>query len=320
MKTLLTGGTGFIGSHLVDILLEEGHSVRLLTRRRELPGKLAASGVERISGDLEDPQSVTGALEDVDLFFHIGEIRNTSLAASRKNIALMEQIVSSPEVSKIRRFVFVSSITVAGIPGKVPATEDDAVEIILDDQYTFYKRTCEEILRNKLKGTGYAVIRPGIVYGPGSNNLRKMAYMAANAGTFCLPFPGSGRNIAPFIYVKDLATAIYLAGTREEAAGQTFNITDGLPHKWRDFFEAVEEATGKEIRIAPIPLFLLRMPAAFMDFSLFPWGVRADLAGYISYFSRDIHFSCKKASDLLGWTPHQTDLKVGIKEMMQNMA
>ncbi len=311
MRAFVSGGTGFIGGHVVDLLLEEGHSVKIFSRTTILPERLSGKGIEHGRGDFENPLSLITAMEGVDVFFHIGEIRSTSMAACLKNIALMERIVASPAVKGIGRLVFVSSITVAGIPAEVPATEDAAPEITLNDQYTFYKRTCEGLLARNLSGAEYAIIRPAVAYGPRSINLRKIAGAVAKAGTIGLPFIGSGRSIAPFVHVKDLARAIYLAGIRPGAAGQTINITDGLPHTWREFFAAIGGATGRRLIIIPFPPFCLKAPAAFVDCFASLCDLRLDLRKYIDYFSRNLLFSRQKAKDILRWEPLYTDLIEG---------
>ncbi len=311
MRVLVTGGTGFIGGHVADLLLEDGHSVRIFPRKSELPERLRGKGLEHIQGDFDNPLSLIGAIDGMDALFHLGENRSTSMAACRRNIALMERIVSSSAVKRIGRLVFVSSITVAGIPAEVPATKDSA-EIILNDQYTSYKRICEELLARNLSDAEYAIIRPAAR----SMNLREIAKALARTGTIGLPFIGSGRNLAPFIHVKDLARAVYLAGVRPGAARQVINMTDGMPHTWREFFNAVGEALGRELRIIPIPAPCLKIPAVLLDCLAAFLDIRPDLRGYMSYFSRDIHFSNQKASDVLGWEPLHTDLSIGIREMM----
>jgi nucleoside-diphosphate-sugar epimerase len=301
MRALVSGGTGFIGGHVVDLLLEEGHSVKIFSRKTVLTERLSGKGIGYVRGDFENPLSLTTAMEGVDVFFHIGEIRSTSMAACLKNIALLQWIVSSPAVKKIGRLVFVSSITVAGIPSDVPATEDTVPAIILNDQYTFYKRTCEELLARNHTSTEYAIVRPAVAYGPRSTHLRKIASALARAGAIGLPFVGSGRNLAPFIHVKDLARAIYFAGVRPGAAGQTINITDGLSHTWLEFFDAIGGAAGRRfIIIIPFPPLCLKVPVAFIDCFASLCDLRLDFRKYIAYFSRKLLFSRQKAKDILG--------------------
>jgi len=316
MKTLITGGTGFIGSHVVQSLLAKGHTIKLLSRKPEIPGPLRGKNVEAVHGDLEDPDSVINAMEDIDLFYHIGEIKNLTRAQADRNITLVEKIVDSLQAKGIRRFVFVSSITVAGIPEQQPADEETAAKVTLNDHYTAYKRQCEEIIREKAKGCEYAIVRPAPVYGPGSRYLGRMIQVIETLGPIGLPFIGDAKNITPFIQVKDLAEAIVLAGMRPEAANQTFNLTDGLSHTWLDFFTAVADALHKKVRIIPIPALLLKLPAIPLDLFSGFLGASFDPINYVDYVSKDLLFDNTKARSLLGWQPAYSLLD-GVREMVE---
>jgi nucleoside-diphosphate-sugar epimerase len=115
--------------------------------------------------------------------------------------------------------------------------------------------------------------------------------------------------------VQDLARAIVLAGTKAAAAGQVFNITDGMTHAWRDLFHAIADAAGRSVRIIPVPLLLLKFTA--LPFELFSGvlSMRLDPAGYVEYFSRDLLFATAKAQSLLEWHPEYS-LREGVKEMV----
>jgi len=315
MKTLVTGGTGFIGSHVVQSLLAEGHAVRLLSRKQEIPEQLKGKNVEVVQGDLEDPGSVINAMGGVELFYHIGEIKNITKAQAEKNIRLMGKIIENLETKGIQRFVFVSSITVAGIPSELPADEETMPKVILTDHYTTYKRRCEEIIREKARGCEYAIVRPAPVYGTGSRYLGRLVSAIEILGPIGLPFIGDAKNIAPLTQVKDLAKAIVLAGQRSEAAGQTFNLTDGLSHTWFDFFTAIAEALHQKVRIIPIPSLLLKLPAIPLElFSAF-FDINFDPINYVNYFSQDLLFSNARARTVLNWQPEYT-LADGVREMV----
>ncbi len=315
MKTLVTGGTGFIGSPVVDCLLAEGHAVRLFSRRPLLPARLHGRDIEVFQGSFEDAPSLIKAMEGIDIFYHIGEIKNIGRSAAEKNVRLMEQIVANLAAKDIGRFVFISSITVAGIPSTVPAREETAPSTVLHDHYTDYKRSCEEIIKDNVKACEYAIARPAPVYGIGSRYLGKMVKAIKMFGAIGLPFIGNAKNIAPLIHVQDLATAIVHAGVQQEAAGQTFNLTDGAGHTWLDFLSAVGEATGKNVRIVAIPPLLLKFTA--LPFDLFSGflGVHLDPVKYLEYFSTDLLFDNTKARSLLDWKPAHT-LADGVKEMV----
>ena len=93
MKALVTGGTGYIGSHVVDLLLEHGHHVRLFSRKPEIPVRLAGKDVSLFSGDLRDPDSLSPAMNGMDAFYHMGEIRNTTSRAAKQNVHHVEHAI-----------------------------------------------------------------------------------------------------------------------------------------------------------------------------------------------------------------------------------
>jgi nucleoside-diphosphate-sugar epimerase len=315
MKVLITGGTGFIGSKVVDLLVAHGHSVRLFCRNSELPDRFSAKNVTVFTGNLEDTESVLRAMTEMDIFYHIGEIKNTSFRAVKNNVAVMEKVVGHLDVSGLKRIVFISSISVAGIPGVIPATEDSPPLRLLRDPYTRYKEQCEKILQEKTGRTEYAVIRPGIVYGSGSRYLGGLISAIDRLGTFGIPFIGEGRSIAPLVHVKDLARAIYSAGLVDAAAGRIFNITDGLRDTWSDFLHAIGNAFGKKIRILPVPPLLFSVPARFYDLIAGLLGATMTLEAFVRYVTTDLLFANDRAQQLLGWKP-ELSLAQGVQEMV----
>lgn len=320
MKAFVTGGTGFIGSHVVDLLLENGHSVRLLSRKVEVPEHWKGKDITVVPGDLRDADAVVDAMKGMDAVFHIGEVRNTSSGNASLNVALVERMASSLKPSGVKRLVFVSSLSVAGIPLAIPATEDTPAAQVLRDQYTEYKRKAEEMIRHSPSGAEHVILRPGVVYGPGSRYLGGLVDTIRRFGPIGLPFIGSGANLMPLIHVKDLARAVYLAGTVPGAANQTLNITDGERRTWLEFFTAVAEANRKRLRLIPVHPALARVPAMFFDLFTGVFGQSLDLPSYVSYVSRDVHFDNGRARFVLGWDVAHRDLRDAVREMVASYA
>ncbi|HAK59205.1 MAG TPA: hypothetical protein DCO77_02320 [Nitrospiraceae bacterium] len=317
MNVLVTGGTGFIGSHVVDVLVEHGHTVRLFSRRPDVPERLQGRGVSVLQGDLRDAESVVAAMNGMDVFYHIGEMKNTTRSAPEENIRLVEKIVRHLGPSGVKRFVFVISITVAGIPAEIPATEKTRPAVALRDQYTTYKKKSEDIIFRGSHGAECVILRPPMVYGPGSRYLGRMITLFQKATPLGLPFAGKGRNIVPLIHVKDLAWAIYLAGIQEAAAGQLFNLTDGLRHTWFDVFSALAGALQIKLRILSLPPVVLRIPALVADFLCSLFGLRPDSNNYVTFLASHVLFDNAKAKVFLGWEPGYTDLVSGMQDMVE---
>ncbi len=315
MRALVTGGTGFIGSRVVDLLLKQGQIVRLFSRQRELPRRLQGKGVTLYRGDLGDPASLLDAMEGMDVVYHIGEIRNTSRHAAELNVRALEWVVDELSQAGIERIVFISSLSVAGIPSQVPATEETKPAVELDDHYTWYKRTCEKILADQSHAAS-VIIRPGMVYGPGSRYLESLVSSVQRLGPIGFPYIGNGMHAAPFVHVNDLAAAICLAGTNPHAICQVFNITDGLLHSWFDFFKAIAEASNKRFRILPLPSQLMLGGGRFVDLFLGPLGVKLGLNKYVRYLTSDLLFDPARAKELLGWDP-QENFNRGVEDMVR---
>jgi len=317
MKAFVTGGTGFIGSHVVDLLLENGHAVKLLSRKEEMPDQWKGKDLTVVPGDLRDAVAVVEAMQGMDVVFHIGEVRSTTAGNASLNVALVERMVAALEPSHVKRLVFISSLSVAGIPLATPATEDTPASQVLRDQYTEYKRKAEEIIRRSSAGIEHVILRPGIVYGPRSRHLGGMVDTIRRFGPLGLPFIGSGTNLMPLIHVKDLALAIFLAGTVPGAANQTLNITDGERRTWLELFTEVAEAQRKRFRLIPVPPALAKFTAMFVALFTSIFGQSLDLPSYVAYISLDIHFDISRARSVLGWDPSYRDLRDAVREMVE---
>jgi nucleoside-diphosphate-sugar epimerase len=259
---------------------------------------------------------VIRAMDGIDLFFHIGEIKNITEAASLNNLKLIEQIVAALKGKELKRLIFVSSLTVAGIPSVIPANEETEPEVILEDHYTSYKRESERLIINAMPGR-YAIIRPSPVYGPGSRYLVNFIRAVDKFGPIGFPFIGDAKNLAPLIYVKDLARAIYLSGLLPSASGQIFNLTDGIRHSWLDFLTSIAGLLGRRLRIMSIPPLLLKIPAIPFDILSGMIGLKIDPVHYINYLSKDLFFDNAKAKNLLNWHPEFL-LDDGAREMVKS--
>lgn len=315
MRALVTGGTGFIGRQVVRKLLDDNHHVRLFSRGSVNADMFGDKSVEVASGDLANARSLIDALDGMEVLYHIGEIKNTTKAASEKNIKLLEELLGQVKSQKVKRIVFISSITVSGIPSTVPADEDTVPRIIVNDHYTDYKRRAEKLLIENAGAVEYVIIRPAPVYGPGSRYMGRFISIIGRFGPFGIPFPGNADNLAPLIHVSDLSSAIAHAGIEPAAAGRIFNLTDGLRHSWRDFLEAIAKRLGKRLRIVPLPRLLLQLSALPLDLVSGFLGVSFDTVSYVTFFSENLFFDNARARNLLSWQPRYS-LSEGIDDMI----
>lgn len=249
MKVLITGGAGFIGSHLVDFLLKEGYSVRVLdnlsTGKRE---NLAHcfDKIEFIEGDIRDIKTCLKAMGGVEGVFHLAalgsvprSIENPELSIS-VNISGTVNIFSSARLSGIKKIVYASSSSVYGDSEELPKREGREGKVL--SPYAYSKKSNEEIaeLFHKIYGTDFIGLRYFNVYGPRQDP--EGPYAAAVPRFFKAYLKGSppeiygdGNQTRDFTYVEDAVRATYLAFISEgNALNKVYNVSGGKRTKILD--------------------------------------------------------------------------------------
>jgi len=234
-KVLVTGGTGFIGSHLTELLLSKGYSVTSLVRDPRNLRWLSGLKVEVITGDCLLPETLPQAVKDVSLVVHAAGLTKAKRAreyyevnqAGTKNI-LEACLHHNPGLEK---FVFVSSQAAAGPSrdGK-PVTAHDAPHPVSD--YGKSKLLAEEeVLRYKDRFP-VVILRPSAVYGPRDRDMYEL-FRWANRG---MTIEISGRErILNFCYVGDLVQAIAFCLEKKPASGSIYYVAETRPYSWSEF-------------------------------------------------------------------------------------
>jgi farnesol dehydrogenase len=172
MKILVTGGTGFLGGHLVRTLLERGHAVRALVRRGSDVGGL--KGTELVYGDLTEPGSLRQAVEGVETVYHLAAIRDKWSTPYEAYYAVNvrgTQNLLDAAMGQVNKFVYCSTAGVARYPGNLQADESLPYNTEGHGQYGYHhtkalaeQLTLEYAHQGQVPAT---VVRPTIVYGPG---------------------------------------------------------------------------------------------------------------------------------------------------------
>jgi len=226
MRCLVTGSNGFVGSWLVRALLTEGHEVKAMCRKTSDRSLLEELDCSIVIGDMTDPESLKPLLAEVELVFHCAAALGapSQEAFDAINAGGVRNLVAAIRASNpnLKRVVLVSSIAAGGPsdPGSLRTEADEAAPI---SQYGRSKYKGEEEIR-KLSDTSIeiTIVRPPIVYGPGSWSLVPLFKSVKNR--LMVEAGGPDRPLS-YVYVEDLVQGIVLAGTKQEAAGQVFNIT-----------------------------------------------------------------------------------------------
>lgn len=235
----VTGGTGFVGGHLLRMAVDAGHGVRALTRKDRPP----VDGIQWVPGRLSDPASLENLAQGARAVVHIaGAIRATDRAGfAAPNIEGTRHMIAAARDAGIRRFIHISSLA---------AREPD-----LSD-YGWSKAESETLVRES--GLDWTIIRPPAVYGPGDGETLELFAMAKR-GLVILPPEGR----ASIIHVRDLNALILAAIEAEAAIGATYEPDDGTANGLSHvaFARALGRAVEKSVRTVSMPAPLVRLGA-----------------------------------------------------------
>lgn len=219
-RSLVLGGTAFIGRHLVEILLNEGHDVSILNRGGSTP----PDGVEQLVADRKEPDSVRRALTGRD-FDVVYDVSASVQVASVDSIADLIQMLDG----HCGLYEFVSSIAAYRFgDGAFPWTEDHPISKSRPTNYGGHKAAVERLLGEQRSQTGfnYTIIRPAAVYGPHDNIPDgEMAMFVRLAQRRPALVPHDGLVCFPYGHVEDLVQAMFSAANNPAAIGEAFNIT-----------------------------------------------------------------------------------------------
>lgn len=259
---LLTGATGFVGSHLVDALIARGDDIRALVRPTSSTRHLVASGARALAGDLTDAEFVATAIGDVDVVYHLAAATRARDEAEygRANIATTAALMrAAGSLASPPRVVVLGSLAAAGPTSDGHPVTEDATPAPL----TAYGRTKLEAERIAL-ATGrvpVVVLRAPAVYGPRDRDLF-VFFRLASLGV--MPIPRGPDRPVQLIHVHDLARAL-IAAADSERSGRVYNVADPSIRPWSDVVGLIERAVGRRAVRIPIPRAALRLAAAVSE-------------------------------------------------------
>jgi len=241
MLAAITGGTGFIGRHLVTSLVEQGIRVRVLTRRPEILRRLWPRGdVDPWVGDLTMPETLRGFPKSARVVYHLGGETRDAHRFNMVNATGTKNLMKACCDQELTRFVHLSSVGVIGANGV--GVVDESTPCHPKNAYERSKYGGEQMALAAFKEfqIPVALIRPTIVFGEGANQDRDSLapwLTAIQKGWF--RFVGTGDSVANYIYVGDVVRACLLLAETDEAAGEVYIVSDSC--SLRDFVGAATE-------------------------------------------------------------------------------
>ena len=252
MTTLVTGGAGFLGSHLVDVLVERGHDVVVLDnmwrgRRWHLQSHLDGGAVRLVEGDIRDEATVATVMRGVDLVYHLaaqsnvmGAIQDGSYSFTT-NVVGTYNVLSAAASGDVRRVVFASSREVYGEPENVPVRETEP--LLAKNPYGASKIAGEAYCHAIARSTGLevAILRFANLYGPRDRDRVIPLWIdRALRGESLLVYGGA--QILDFLSVRHAVAALLAAGDADLSA--PVNVGSGTGTPLLDLAARISQETG----------------------------------------------------------------------------
>ena len=280
MNVFVTGGTGFVGAHLVKALCARGDSVTALVRKPALAARLGWDDAVRLQhGDLDDEAALRAGCAGADVVYHVaGKIaaRNAAefMATNRDGTA---NVLEAARDAGAQRLLFVSSLAVAGptTPGH-PIDESRPPQPVTD--YGRSKHAAEVLVRAMPAALPWTIVRPPVVYGEWDRGTLKIFQLARRG---VVPVFGDGSQELSVIHAEDLARSLIAAATSPAAAGRVYFAAHPTTTTSRALVLAAGRAMGaRGPRIIPVPPFVARGV-------LWAAGTLAHMAGRATLLSAD---------------------------------
>jgi len=306
MKALVTGASGFIGSHLAETLARRGWEVRTLVRPTSSLRWLGTPGLELVRGDLGDESSLRQAATGCDVVFHLAAVIHASSWEKHRavNVLGTQRLLAAclEAAPRLQRFVFISSIAASGpsLRGR-PKKEEDPCRPI--SAYGQSKLEAEAAVRRYAAHFPTVIIRPPNVVGAREKEVRALLAALRNR---LKPLLGKKEAQTSFLMVEDLVEAILLCADKKEAVGGTYNVTDGRPHSWREPVDILCRLLRR--RCLPLPYGLLYASAGAAEVLFKLLGQRPPLRRSALRSIRDNYwiFDSSKIERELGFRPRLT--------------
>lgn len=298
---LVTGGAGFVGSHLVQALLAAGHPVRVLDLAD--PGDRPA-GVDLVKADIRDAPAVRRACEGAVTVFHcvamvpLARDRRAFWSVNRDGTAVL---LSACRAAGVRKVVHVSSSAVFGVPPTNPV--DETVAPVPGEEYGRAKMAAEELcLAEARRGLDVTILRPRTVMGPGRLGIMQVLFEWVLEG-HNIPVLGPGDNLYQFIDVRDLSDACLRAAARRGPA--VYNVGAERFGTMRETLEGLVRHAGTPSRVRSVPMApavcLMRLAGAL---GLSPLG-----AYHALMYGRSLYFDTGRARRDLDWSPRFSNVE-----------
>jgi dihydroflavonol-4-reductase len=268
LKALVTGGTGFVGSHIVRVLNEAGHSARVLHRASSKLDALQGLEYESVLGDILDEAALREACQGCDWVFHVAAVAHYWRADNSQmyeaNVEGTRRVLRAAREAGVKRVIFTSSAAAVGFrrDGK-PSNESERFNMSPERfPYAHSKALAEEVAQEAVRsGQDVVILNPTIVMGPGDLNMISGSFITqVKRLSWLVPVPPGGLSV---IDVRDVARMHLAAAERGDSGERYLLITANYTQ--REWLGMVADVVGARRPFIPVPGFVLPVAAVFID-------------------------------------------------------
>ena len=261
MRAVITGGTGFLGSHLINQLIKKGYDIACLSRGTTDTSYIESIGVTIIQANITDRENIEKNIKEGDVVFHIAAILGAAKTSAEKyneiNIKGTINVLESAIKKKARSFIFISSFTAMGPVGSIEKPMNENTPCHPDSLYGESKLEAEKMIHEIAKGKIPCVIlRPPIIYGPRTNSLSAAFMLFNNMRKKTFVIIGNTKNYFSICYVKNLAAAMIYFAEKHRTGIHTYLISDDQSVRLEDILMHLRKGFGINERIIHIPYWL----------------------------------------------------------------
>lgn len=267
-QVFVTGGSGFVGQHLIPMLVENGYQVKALARSAVSIQKVEQLGAVAVKGDLNDPQAIAEGVRDCSTVFHLAASVDF-FAAEKKlreiHVEATRLLLSAAKNANIQKFVYLGAASVI-MNGKpiINADETFTSDNIIDG-YSRTKLQAENLVLNaNTKNFQTVSLRPPMIWGKGDPNTLAGVIQAVKKGN--MQFIDGGKHRMVTCHVLNVCQALILADQSEQGGGKAYFLTDGETPVLKDFLKKYVATQGVTIPDKEVTLAMAKRVAAVMEF------------------------------------------------------
>ncbi len=323
MKILISGATGFVGSHVARYLIQQGHEVYALVRTTSNTRELEQIGAHLFHNDLaHDPESFRAFFEthpDVEVIYHLASVLTLAKLKYddywKINVGVTKNLLDASRNLPLKAFIYSSSVGVIGPLPEIPA--DEETRCVPDSPYgqTKYEAECLALDYARQYGLPVASVRLSWVYGPGDTRTFKFFRMVAKGHFFMI---GDGKTRISPIYVEDAVQGLVLCAEQiENTRGEVFIVAGKESVALRNLAEMIAKEAGSKILPFSVPASFAKTAARICEAVCARFGIEPIIhKNRLNFFFRDQAFDISKVRETVGYAP-RIDLQEGIKRTVQ---